>query len=152
MGYNFEPSEIMAAYGLVQLDKLADFNAWRRRTWNMLDELLSQHEELVVRPRTTPDIETTWMRFPFLLADGINRNEVQEFLLARGVPTRMIWTGNILRQPGFADIPHRQPEGGLPNTDRVMERGLSLPSHNALTSDDVGHIVESVEECLHAFG
>jgi CDP-6-deoxy-D-xylo-4-hexulose-3-dehydrase len=152
MGYNFEPSEIMAAYGLVQLDKLADFNAWRRRTWNMLDELLSHHEELVVRPRTTPDIETTWMRFPFLLADGINRNEVQEFLLARGVPTRMIWTGNILRQPGFADIPHRQPDGGLPNTDRVMERGLSLPSHNALTSDDVGHIVESVEECLHAFG
>jgi CDP-6-deoxy-D-xylo-4-hexulose-3-dehydrase len=152
MGYNFEPSEIMAAYGLVQLDKLADFNAWRRRTWGMLDELLAQHEELVVRPRTTPEVETTWMRFPFLLADGINRNEVQEFLLARGVPTRMIWTGNILRQPGFADIPHRQPEGGLPNTDRVMDRGLSLPSHNALTSDDVGHIVESVEECLHAFG
>ncbi len=63
----------------------------------------------------------------------------------------MIWTGNILRQPGFADIPHRKPEDGLPNTDRVMDRGLSLPSHNALTSDDVGHIVESVEECLDAF-
>ena len=45
----------------------------------------------------------------------------------------------------------RAPDDGLPNTDRVMNRGLSLPSHNALTSDDVGHIVESVEECLHAF-
>ena len=150
MGYNFEPSEIMAAYGLVQLDKLADFNAWRRRTFGLLDDVLAGYDELVVRPRMTPDVDTTWMRFPFLLADGINRNEVQEFLLARGVPTRMIWTGNILRQPGFANIPHRKPEDGLPNTDRVMDRGLSLPSHNALTSDDVGHIVESVEECLHA--
>jgi CDP-6-deoxy-D-xylo-4-hexulose-3-dehydrase len=151
LGYNFEPSEIMAAYALVQLDKLGDFNAWRRRTFGLLDEVLSGYDDLVVRPRTTPGVDTTWMRFPFLLADGIDRNEVQQFLLARGVPTRMIWTGNILRQPGFADIPHRAPDDGLPNTDRVMNRGLSLPSHNALTSDDVGHIVESVEECLHAF-
>jgi CDP-6-deoxy-D-xylo-4-hexulose-3-dehydrase len=151
MGYNFEPSEIMAAYGLVQLDKLPDFNAWRRRTFGLLDEVLMAYDDLVVRPRTTPEVDTTWMRFPFLLADGIDRNDVQQFLLQRGVATRMIWTGNILRQPGFADIAHRAPDDGLPNTDRVMNRGLSLPSHNALTSDDVGHIVESVEECLHAF-
>ncbi len=84
MGYNFEPSEIMAAYGLVQLDKLSDFNAWRRRTFGMLDDVLAGYDELVVRPRMTPDVDTTWMRFPFLLADGINRNEVQEFLLAAG--------------------------------------------------------------------
>jgi CDP-6-deoxy-D-xylo-4-hexulose-3-dehydrase len=151
MGYNFEPSEIMAAYGLVQLDKLAEFNTRRRRTFALLDEVLAGHEDMVVRPRTTPGVDTTWMRFPFLLADGINRNAVQEFLLERGVPTRMVWTGNILRQPGFSDIPHRAPEGGLPNTDLVMDRGLSLPSHHALTSDDVGHLLESVSDCLRAF-
>jgi CDP-4-dehydro-6-deoxyglucose reductase, E1 len=151
MGYNFEPSEIMAAYGLVQLDKLPEFNARRRSNFARLDEVMAEHEDIVVRPRTTPEVDTTWMRYAFLLADGIDRNAVQEFLLERDVPTRMVWTGNILRQPGFAGIPHRAPGEGLPNADRVTQRGLSLPSHNGLTSDDVGHLVESLSDCLHAF-
>ena len=86
------------------------------------------------------------MRYPFLLADGIDRTAAQEFFLERNIPTRMVWTGNILRQPGFANIAHRPPEGGLPNGDRVMDRALSLPLHHGLTSDDVGHIVESLSD------
>jgi CDP-6-deoxy-D-xylo-4-hexulose-3-dehydrase len=144
MGYNFEPSEIMAAYGLVQLDKLSEFNARRQSNFARLDEVLAEHEDIVVRPRTTPGVDTTWMRYAFLLADGIERHAVQEFLLERDVPTRMVWTGNILRQPGFAGIAHRAPDDGLPNADRVTERGLTLPSHHGLTSDDVGHLVESL--------
>ncbi len=144
MGYNFEPSEIMAAYGLVQMDKVDEFNARRRRSFAALDEVLAKHEDKVVRPRTTEGVDTTWMRYPFLLADGIDRTEAQEFFLERDIPTRMIWTGNILRQPGFAHIPHRAPAGGLPNTDRVMDRALSLPTHHGLTSDDVGHMVEAL--------
>ena len=104
-----------------------------------------------MRPRTTPDVDTTWMRYPFLLADGIDRTAVQEFLLEREIPTRMVWTGNILRQPGFAHIPHRAPAGGLPLADLVMDRSLSLPAHNGLTSDDVGHLVESLSDCMHQF-
>ena len=76
--------------------------------------MLAHHEDKVVRVRTTPDVETTWMRFPFLLRDGIDRTAMQEFLLERDIPSRMVWTGNILRQPGFADIAHRAPAGGLP--------------------------------------
>src|SRR5262249_46429656 len=151
LGYNFEPSEIMAAYGLVQLEKLAEFNARRRHNFELLDEVMAKHDDIVVRPRTMAELETTWMRYTFLLAAGIDRTAVQEFLVERAVPTRMVWTGNILRQPGFAHLPHRAPDDGLPNTDRVMDRGLSLPSHHALTSDDVGHIVESLSDCLHAF-
>jgi CDP-6-deoxy-D-xylo-4-hexulose-3-dehydrase len=150
-GYNFEPSEIMAAYGLVQLEKLAEFNRRRRDNFARLDDVMAEHEDKVVRPRTIPELDTTWMRYTFLLADGIDRTAVQEFLLERDVATRMVWTGNILRQPGFAHIAHRAPDDGLPNTDRVMNRGLSLPSHHGLTSDDVGHLVESLSDCMHAF-
>jgi CDP-6-deoxy-D-xylo-4-hexulose-3-dehydrase len=144
MGYNFEPSEIMAAYGLVQMDKLDEFNARRQRNFAVLDELMAKHDDKVVRPRLTDGLDTTWMRYPFLLADGIDRTDAQEFFLERDVATRMIWTGNVLRQPGFAHIPHRVPDGGLPNTDRVMDRALSLPLHHGLTSDDLGHLVEAV--------
>jgi CDP-6-deoxy-D-xylo-4-hexulose-3-dehydrase len=148
MGYNFEPSEIMAAYGLVQMEKLPEFNARRNRNKAMLDEVFARHSDKVVPPRTTPDVDTTWMRYPFLLADGIDRTAAQEFFVERNVATRMIWTGNILRQPGFAHITHRQPDGGLPHCDRVMDRALSLPLHHGLTSDDMGHIVESTNDWL----
>jgi CDP-6-deoxy-D-xylo-4-hexulose-3-dehydrase len=148
MGYNFEPSEIMAAYGLVQMDKLTDFNDRRKRNFQALDDVLVAHGEKVVRPRTTDGADTTWMRYPFLLADDLDRTAAQEFLLERNIPTRMVWTGNILRQPGFAHITHRAPEGGLPNADRVMDRALSLPLHHGLTSDDMGHLVQSVGEWL----
>jgi CDP-6-deoxy-D-xylo-4-hexulose-3-dehydrase len=148
MGYNFEPSEIMAAYGLVQMDKLPEFNARRQRNKLALDAALAPHADKVVAPRTNPGIETTWMRYPFLLADGIDRTAAQEYFLERNIPTRMVWTGNILRQPGFANIAHRQPANGLPNCDRVMDRALSLPLHHGLTSDDVGHMVDSVNGWL----
>jgi CDP-6-deoxy-D-xylo-4-hexulose-3-dehydrase len=150
MGYNFEPSEIMAAYGLVQMDKLPEFNARRKANKVQLDAVLAEHADKVVPPRTADGAETTWMRYPFLLADGIDRTAAQEFFVERNVATRMIWTGNILRQPGFASIPHRQPEGGLPNCDRVMDRALSLPLHHGLTSDDMGQIVDSTHEWLRS--
>jgi CDP-6-deoxy-D-xylo-4-hexulose-3-dehydrase len=57
-----------------------------------------------------------------------------------------VWSGNITRQPGFAGIEHRQPAGGLPGTDRVMDRALSLPIHHGLTSDDMGHMLGALEE------
>jgi CDP-6-deoxy-D-xylo-4-hexulose-3-dehydrase len=148
MGYNFEPSEIMAAYGLVQMDKLPEFNARRKRNKEQLDEVFNRHLDKVTPPRTTDGVDTTWMRYPFLLADGIDRVAAQEFFVERNIATRMVWTGNILRQPGFAKIPHRRPDGGLPNTDQVMNRALSLPLHHGLTSDDMGHIVDSTNEWL----
>lgn len=145
-GYNFEPSEIIAAYGLVQMDKLADFNARRKHNFEVIDDVMAQHEDVVARPRTTEGADTVWMRYSFLFREGVDRTAAQQFLDERNVPTRMVWTGNILRQPGFADIPHRLPKGGLPQTDIVMDRALTLPAHHGLTSDDLGYIVECLDE------
>ena len=149
-GYNFEPSEIMAAYGLVQMDKLKEFNARRKRNFEQIDAVFAEHEDTVIRPRTTEGAETVWMRYAFILREGIDRTPVQEFLDDRNIATRMVWTGNILRQPGFADIPHRQPKGGLPGTDLVMDRALTLPCHHGLTSDDMGYMVEVVHELFRS--
>jgi CDP-6-deoxy-D-xylo-4-hexulose-3-dehydrase len=150
IGYNFEPSEIMAAYGLVQLEKLPEFNRRRQHNYNVLDDAMRAHGDKVLRPRTTDGVETTWMRYCFLLHEGIDRTDVQERLGKRKVATRMVWTGNILRQPGFANIEHRAPTDGFPNADRVTERALSLPSHNGLTSDDLGYLVETLDEVFGA--
>ena len=148
IGYNFEPSEIMAAYGLVQLDKLEEFNKRRQLNFAMLDDVMARHEGKVIRPRTTEGAKTTWMRYPFLLAEGVDRTAVQERFLERGIATRMVWTGNILRQPGFSDIEHRAPKDGFPNADTVMDHATTLPVHHSLTSDDVGYLCEMADEVL----
>jgi CDP-6-deoxy-D-xylo-4-hexulose-3-dehydrase len=148
IGYNFEPSEIGAAYGLVQLDKLADYNDRRRYNWQRLDDFFAANEDKVVRPRSREDAQVTWMRYPFELREGLDRTAIQRELESRGIATLMVWTGNVLRQPGFAAIEHRAPAGGFPNADRVMDRALSLPCHHALTSDDVGFMIESLADVL----
>jgi CDP-4-dehydro-6-deoxyglucose reductase, E1 len=146
IGYNFEPLELAAAYGLVQLEKLHEFNERRRLNWSRLDDFFANHEDVIMRPRTTTGARTTWMRYPFILREDVDRTAVQRALERRGIATLMVWTGNILRQPGFAAIDRREPEGGFPNADRVMDRALSVPTHHALTSDDLGHVVESLAE------
>ena len=66
---------------------------------------------------------------------------------SHGVDTRMVWTGNATRQPAFRDKPFRQPPGGMPNADRVMEWGLILPNSHSLSDDDCHYI----GECLDGF-
>jgi CDP-6-deoxy-D-xylo-4-hexulose-3-dehydrase len=153
LGYNFEPSELGAAYGLVQLRKLDRFNEQRRANWQRLEDLF------VTRPgvspaRTTDGARTTWMRYSLTIDEDapFTREEAQQFLLERGVETRMVWTGNILRQPGFAGIAHRAPAAGLPNCDRVMDRAMSLPIHHGLDLDHMGFICAQVDELYERAG
>ena len=148
VGYNFEPSEIGAAYALVQLEKLSDYNGRRQHNWNRLHELMAEHEELLERPATVPETHTTWMRYPFLLREGVDRAALQRALVDRGISSFMVWSGNILRHPAYADIARRIPDDGLPNADAITERALSLPAHHALSSDDLGYMVEVVGEEL----
>ena len=82
LGYNFEPSELGAAYGLVQLSKLQEFNARRQHAFNRYNDLLVNHTDKVILPRTTPELDTTWMRYGFILRpeSGYDRTDVQNFL------------------------------------------------------------------------
>jgi CDP-6-deoxy-D-xylo-4-hexulose-3-dehydrase len=148
--FNFEPSEIGAAFGLVQLDKLDEFNRRRQRNFDRYDEWFAEHEDRFLRPSTTPGVDTTWMLYPFMLRPGarLTRSGCQEFLEKRGIPTRVVWSGNITRQPGFNTIARRDPKDGFPNADRVMESALMLPTHQGLSEDDVEYVVEVLDDLL----
>jgi CDP-4-dehydro-6-deoxyglucose reductase, E1 len=150
LGWNFEPSELSAAFGLAQLEKLSDNLAARKRNFARLSASFGQRSDVFVLPRTTPDLDTAWHMFPVMInpESGVQRSEFQAHMEAHGIDTRMVWTGNVTRQPAFANVPRRVPTGGLPNTDRVMERGLVLPSNHALTDDDVDYIWETAEAYL----
>lgn len=147
VGWNFEPSELSAAFGLVQLDKLADNLARRRRNFELTSECIARWPDLFERPRLTDGVETGWHMFPMLIRSdaGIRRSDLQQWMESHGVDTRMVWTGNAVRQPAFRDRPHRVPVAGLPNADRVMEHGLVLPNSHSLTDDDCAYIGECID-------
>ena len=134
----------------MQLEKLPGYNGRRQHNWNRLHELMAAHEDKLTRPRTQPETSTTWMRYPFVLHDGIDRAALQRTLTERGIATFMVWSGNILRHPAYAGIERREPGDGFPNADAITERALSLPAHHALGSDDLGYIVGVVGEELAA--
>ena len=142
VGWNFEPSELSAAFGLVQVDKLTDNLVARKRNFAHLVERFAQRPDVFVLPRTTDGVDTAWHMFPVLIRSesGVERGAFQSHMEANGIDTRMVWTGNALRQPAFRTMTHRQPAGGLPNTDAVMERGLILPSNHSLSEDDIEYI------------
>ena len=109
---------------LVQLEKLDEFNGRRRHNFAMLDDTFGATTRLV-RPRTTDGVDTTWMRHLFLLADGSTAPRCRNGWRRRNVATRMVWTGNILRQPGFAGIEHRAPADGFRMPTRDGPRPLA---------------------------
>lgn len=149
VGWNFEPSELSAAFGLVQLDKLAGNLERRRRAFERTRAHVGRWPGLFTVPRQTEGVETGWHMFPFLIeaGSGIRRSELQQWMEGNGVDTRMVWTGNAARQPAFRRAPVRQPAAGLPNADAIMERGLVLPNHHSMTDTDCDHI----GDCLEAF-
>ena len=148
IGWNFEPSELSAAFGLVQLDKLDDNLDRRRRNFDRTSSEMARWPHLFQLPKLTDGIETGWHMFPFVIepTSGIRRSELQQWMEGRGVDTRMVWTGNAARQPAFRDQPMRLPEGGLPNADRVMEWGLIFPNSHSLDDDDCAYIGECVAD------
>jgi CDP-6-deoxy-D-xylo-4-hexulose-3-dehydrase len=150
IGWNFEPSELSAAFGLVQLDKLPDNLAKRKHNFERLTRLFSQRPDVFVLPRTTREVDTAWHMFPVLIRrdSGLQRAAFQHHMERNGIDTRMVWTGNVLRQPAFKGITHRAPELGLPNADRVMEQGLILPSNHSLNDDDIDYIWTTAEAII----
>jgi CDP-6-deoxy-D-xylo-4-hexulose-3-dehydrase len=150
VGWNFEPSEMSAAFGLVQLEKLPANLAARRRNFARLREHFGTRTDVFVLPRTSADVDTAWHMFPVLVRphSGVERGPFQAHMEAHGVDTRMVWTGNARRQPAFRAIECREPEAGLPNTDRVMEQGLILPSNHSLSDDDVDYVWATAEAFL----
>lgn len=150
VGWNFEPSELSAAFGLVQLEKLEANLGARKRNFARLSDHFAQRPDVFSLPRTTPELDTAWHMFPVLIRpeSGVRRSEFQRHMESNGIDTRMVWSGNVTRQPAFQEFPHRVPSSGLPNADRVMEQGLVLPSNHALNDLDIDYIWATAEAFL----
>ncbi len=150
LAWNFEPSEMGAAFGLEQLRKLDGNLARRRRTFERYTEYFAGHRDRFTLPRQTAELETAWLGYPLLIAAdaGFDRPDLQQFLDERGIDTRTIWTGNVTRQPMLRGQRVVLPDGGLPNADLVMERGVLLPLSHAIDDATLDFVFETLDAFL----
>ena len=135
IGYNLEGSEIGAAFGLKQLEKLSKNIELRQANYIKQINFFKKYNQFFSLPSQLPNTSTAWLAFPILINKDapFTRKQFQIYLEKNGIQTRVIFTGNILRQPMCKGIPKRVMPEGYPNADRVMENGVLLPVHHAMT-------------------
>ena len=133
-GYNFLPNEMGSAFGNAQLEKLPKFKKTREQNFNYLLNLFSSYSSLFILPKQDPRVQTQWLAFPLTIKKSapFSRLEIVKYLEENNIQTRPIFTGNILKHPGFKHIPHRIISNGCPVTNEVTKRGFVIGCHQSL--------------------
>jgi CDP-6-deoxy-D-xylo-4-hexulose-3-dehydrase len=150
LAWNFEPSEMGAAFGLEQIKKLPQNLARRQKTFDRYTEFFQAHRNRLRLPRQTEGLVTAWLGYPLVIHPdaGFARPDIQLYLDERGIDTRTIWTGNVARQPMVKGRMLRFPHDGLPNADEVMERGVLLPLSHAIDDATLDFVLQTLTDFL----
>ena len=153
VGYNVEGSEIGAAFGLEQLKKLQKNIITRKNNFKRQCEFFDQHKKYFSNPLEVGDINTAWLAFPVLINENapFSRKEFQIYLEKRNIQTRVVFTGNIIKQPMMKGVKYKVLEGGYPNADAVMERGVLLPLHHGMKDSMFERLHKTITEFIECF-
>lgn len=146
-GYNFEPSEIGASFGLVQLKKFKNFNFLRNRNFKIHCNFFSKLEKYFIIPEIQKDVKTNFLAYPIILKNNLkfSRKELQIHLEKDKIQTRPIFTGNILRHPAFSClISSKNKLNSFKNSDYIMKYGLLIGCHQGLKIKDINYIHKSI--------
>ena len=150
VGYNLEGNEVGAAFGLAQLKKLESNIKTRQSNFKRQCDFFEKHSDFFVNPSETHGVNTAWLAFPILLKDDspFSRREFQIFLEKRNIQTRVVFTGNILRQPMLRNVEFRKSKSGYKNSDNVMTNGVLLPLHHGLTESMFDRLHTTIDEFI----
>jgi len=145
LGYNLEPSEMGAAFGLVQLDRLEDNIRRRIDHVERQQAFFADYEDWFILPRPLETARSGWLAFPLTIRDGapFSRREMQMWMEEHDIQTRPVFTGNVLRQPAMANVRHRAAPEGYPIADAVMRGGILLACHHGLDEAQIAHMHRS---------
>ena len=142
IGFNLKPTDLQAAIGVAQVDRLPAFVQQRRRNFAVLYEGLKPLEEHLVLPRWDPRAEPSWFAFPITVGEGVSRRALVRWLEDANIETRDVFGGNILKQPAYRSIEHRV-VGTLVNSDRVMEDTFFVGVYPGLTEEMLAYMIET---------
>lgn len=151
-GYNLKATDLQAAVGCAQLRKLAQFTRLRRTHFEQLKAALEPAKDRLILPEACPDSRPSWFGFLITCREGIQKNAVVSHLESRGVQTRMLFAGNLTKQPCF-DQMRKSKEGyrimgGLSVTDQVMEDSFWVGLYPGLSDDMLEFMAEVILEAV----
>ena len=149
LGYNLKSGDIQAAIGLAQLDRLEDFIELRRRNWSYLKAGLKGLEEFLALPEAAENSDPSWFGFALTVKSGgpRTRNQIVQELNEAKIATRLLFGGNLLRQPAFIGTPRRV-VGDLTNTDIVMNDTFWIGVWPGLTIRMLDYVIENLHKVL----
>ena len=147
-GYNLKATDLQAAIGCAQLEKLDTFTALRREHFSYIKRGLSELKDYYILPEATRHARPSWFGYAITCKDGISRNKVVQYLEEKGVQTRMLFAGNLTKHPCFDTIRGRADvyriSGSLEQTDRIMEQTFWIGVYPGMTEAMMDYMIEQL--------
>ncbi len=153
VGYNVEGNEVGASFGLTQLKKLNQNILTRQNNFKKQFDFFEKHNEFFMNPLQNKNVDTAWLAYPILIKEDapFTRREFQIYLEERNIQTRVVFTGNILKQPMTKNINKKISEYGYKNSDLIMKQGVLLPVHHGLTDGMFIRLHKTINDFLSKF-
>ena len=154
IGYNFEPSELGASFGLVQIKRFNKFSNIRVRNFNMHKKFFNNLKNFFITPKINKNVKTNFLAYPIILKKNkyFKRKNLQIFLEKNNIQTRPIFSGNILRHPAFKKvISKRNKINAFKNSDYIMKNGILIGCHQGLSLKHMRYIHTKINEFLNKF-
>ncbi len=154
-GYNLGITDMQAAVGCAQLEKLPKFTEKRKHNWQFLKEELECVSDRVILPEAEKDSDPSWFGFCMTLRERIDRTRVLDHLESHGVQTRLLFAGNLIKHPCFDGLRGNdsvyRTAGELKNTDIITERTFWIGVYPGMTEDRLTYMAEMVKEAVKKF-
>lgn len=145
IGYNFKPTDMQAAIGVAQADRIPEFVEKRRQNYVRLYKGLEEYQNYLILPTLDPRSNPSWFGFPITVKNGLSRHELVQWLENANIETREVFGGNILKQPGYKNIPCRI-YGTLEETDRVMRDTFFIGVYPGLTDEMIKFVLYTFDQ------
>jgi CDP-6-deoxy-D-xylo-4-hexulose-3-dehydrase len=144
IGYNFKPTDMQAAIGVAQLDRLPGFIDRRRQNFARLYKGLEHLQDHLILPTIDPRSDPAWFGFTITVKDSLSRHELVQWLENANIDTREIFAGNILKQPAYRNINHRV-AGNLDVTDRIMSDSFFIGVYPGMTEQMTDFMIDTID-------
>ena len=152
-GFNFEPSELGATFGLQQLLKFDKFQKIRNKNFNFHHKFFSKLKKYFIPVKINKNIVTNFLAYPIILKSKIkfNRKKLQIYLEKNNIQTRPIFSGNILRHPGFKNLINKKNKlNSFAGADYIMKNGILIGCHQGLKQNQLKYIHEKILKFIKA--
>ena len=153
IGYNLKVTDLQAAVGVKQLKKLPGFIDRRKENFTILYQGLKKNDSHLILPQATANSDPSWFGFPILVKDSApySRDEIVHYLEGNHIATRMLFGGNLIKQPAYSNMNYRQ-VGTLENTDLVMKNLFWIGVYPGLTGEMLQYTLETFSKILKPSG